>query len=135
MSSFASTPNAGHIRGQLLVPTVFEQSARGEHAYDIYSRLLKERVVFLVGPVEDLVANPKNPAGPDQSAARCCAQPACCTAGSEGPPHLFFTGPALSLSESFKLTDRHKATHWPISFDDTRKLDFTNPRRVTNGAS
>ncbi len=57
MSSISSTPNAGHIRGQLLVPTVFEQSARGEHAYDIYSRLLKERVVFLVGPVEDLVAN------------------------------------------------------------------------------
>ena len=57
MSKVASTPNAGHIRGQLLVPTVFEQTARGEHAYDIYSRLLKERVVFLVGPVEDLVAN------------------------------------------------------------------------------
>ncbi len=57
MSSIASTPNTDHIRGQLLVPTVFEQTARGEHAYDIYSRLLKERVVFLVGPVEDLVAN------------------------------------------------------------------------------
>jgi ATP-dependent Clp protease protease subunit len=40
-----------------LVPMVVEQSARGERAYDIYSRLLKERVVFLVGPVEDAVAN------------------------------------------------------------------------------
>ena len=40
-----------------LVPMVVEQSSRGERAYDIYSRLLKERVVFLVGPVEDLVAN------------------------------------------------------------------------------
>jgi ATP-dependent Clp protease protease subunit len=40
-----------------LVPIVVEQSARGERAYDIYSRLLKERVVFLVGPVEDHVAN------------------------------------------------------------------------------
>lgn len=40
-----------------LVPMVVEQSARGERAYDIYSRLLKERVVFLVGPVEDSVAN------------------------------------------------------------------------------
>lgn len=40
-----------------LVPMVVEQSARGERAYDIYSRLLKERVVFLVGPVEDQVAN------------------------------------------------------------------------------
>ena len=40
-----------------LVPMVVEQSARGERAYDIYSRLLKERVVFLCGPVEDYVAN------------------------------------------------------------------------------
>lgn len=40
-----------------LVPVVVEQSARGERAYDIYSRLLKERVVFLVGPVEDYSAN------------------------------------------------------------------------------
>jgi len=40
-----------------LVPTVIEQSARGERAYDIYSRLLKERVIFLVGPVEDYTAN------------------------------------------------------------------------------
>jgi ATP-dependent Clp protease protease subunit len=40
-----------------LVPMVVEQSARGERAYDIYSRLLKERVVFLVGPVDDNTAN------------------------------------------------------------------------------
>ena len=40
-----------------LVPMVVEQSARGERAYDIYSRLLKERVIFLVGPVEDYMAN------------------------------------------------------------------------------
>jgi ATP-dependent Clp protease protease subunit len=40
-----------------LVPMVVEQSSRGERAYDIYSRLLKERVVFLCGPVEDQVAN------------------------------------------------------------------------------
>jgi ATP-dependent Clp protease, protease subunit len=40
-----------------LVPMVVEQTARGERAYDIYSRLLKERVVFLVGPVEDHMAN------------------------------------------------------------------------------
>ena len=40
-----------------LVPIVVEQTARGERAYDIYSRLLKERVVFLVGPVEDYAAN------------------------------------------------------------------------------
>lgn len=40
-----------------LVPMVVEQSARGERSYDIYSRLLKERVIFLVGPVEDYMAN------------------------------------------------------------------------------
>ncbi|HOP15498.1 MAG TPA: ATP-dependent Clp endopeptidase proteolytic subunit ClpP [Gammaproteobacteria bacterium] len=40
-----------------LVPMVVEQSARGERAYDIYSRLLKERVIFCVGPVEDQMAN------------------------------------------------------------------------------
>lgn len=40
-----------------LVPMVVEQTARGERAYDIYSRLLKDRVVFMVGPVEDMMAN------------------------------------------------------------------------------
>ncbi|MDE0350776.1 MAG: ATP-dependent Clp endopeptidase proteolytic subunit ClpP [Gammaproteobacteria bacterium] len=40
-----------------MVPMVVEQSARGERAYDIYSRLLRERIVFLVGPVDDNVAN------------------------------------------------------------------------------
>ncbi len=40
-----------------LVPMVVEQSARGERAYDIYSRLLKERIIFLVGQVEDYMAN------------------------------------------------------------------------------
>jgi ATP-dependent Clp protease protease subunit len=40
-----------------LVPMVIEQSGRGERAYDIYSRLLKERVIFLVGPVNDQMAN------------------------------------------------------------------------------
>ena len=40
-----------------LVPMVVEQSSRGERAYDIYSRLLKERVIFCVGPVEDYMAN------------------------------------------------------------------------------
>jgi ATP-dependent Clp protease protease subunit len=44
-------------RGLGLVPMVIEQSGRGERAYDIYSRLLKERVVFMVGPVNDQTAN------------------------------------------------------------------------------
>src|SRR6202162_5719769 len=44
-------------RGLNLVPMVVEQTSRGERAYDIYSRLLKERVVFMVGPVDDYMAN------------------------------------------------------------------------------
>ena len=44
-------------RGLNLVPMVVEQTARGERAYDIYSRLLKERLVFAVGPVDDYMAN------------------------------------------------------------------------------
>jgi ATP-dependent Clp protease protease subunit len=46
-----------NTKAQHLVPMVVEQTARGERAYDIYSRLLKERVVFIVGPVEDHMAN------------------------------------------------------------------------------
>ena len=51
--------NAGALNTQALnlVPMVVEQSARGERAYDIYSRLLKERVVFIVGTIEDQMAN------------------------------------------------------------------------------
>ncbi|MDX2300797.1 MAG: ATP-dependent Clp endopeptidase proteolytic subunit ClpP [Xanthomonadaceae bacterium] len=45
------------VKGLNLVPMVVEQTARGERAYDIYSRLLKERVIFLVGPIDDFVAN------------------------------------------------------------------------------
>ena len=44
-------------QGQILVPMVVEQSPRGERAYDIYSRLLKDRVVFIGTPVDDIVAN------------------------------------------------------------------------------
>ena len=50
-------PQASGARGLNLIPMVVEQSSRGERAYDIYSRLLKERVVFLVGPIDDPVAN------------------------------------------------------------------------------
>jgi len=55
-----STPNAASIDPSAaggLVPMVVEQSSRGERAYDIYSRLLKERVIFMVGQVEDYMAN------------------------------------------------------------------------------
>jgi ATP-dependent Clp protease protease subunit len=46
-----------HTQAAGLVPVVIEQSARGERAFDIYSRLLKERVIFMVGQVEDYMAN------------------------------------------------------------------------------
>ena len=47
--NWEKTPN--EVKDLGLIPMVIEQSGRGERAYDIYSRLLKERVVFLVGPV------------------------------------------------------------------------------------
>ena len=49
--------SATEIQGLGMVPIVIEQSGRGERAYDIYSRLLRERVIFLVGPVNDQSAN------------------------------------------------------------------------------
>ncbi len=49
--------SAMDIQGLGLIPMVIEQSGRGERSYDIYSRLLKERVIFLVGPVNDQTAN------------------------------------------------------------------------------
>ncbi len=45
------------VKGLNLVPMVVEQTSRGERAYDIYSRLLKDRVIFIVGPIDDNVAN------------------------------------------------------------------------------
>src|SRR3569623_3845596 len=49
--------SALETQGLGLIPMVIEQSGRGERSYDIYSRLLRERVVFLVGPVNDQTAN------------------------------------------------------------------------------
>jgi len=58
-SSWQGAAQTGALDTQALgmVPMVIEQSGRGERAYDIYSRLLKERVVFLVGPVNEVSAN------------------------------------------------------------------------------
>lgn len=50
-------PGLPPITGLGLIPMVLEQTARGERSYDIYSRLLKERIVFVVGPIDDNVAN------------------------------------------------------------------------------
>jgi len=57
--SFSSDDKPGALSNTSLnlVPMVVEQSSRGERAYDIYSRLLKERVIFIVGPIEDHMAN------------------------------------------------------------------------------
>lgn len=49
--------NMTEPQGLGLIPMVIEQSGRGERSYDIYSRLLKERVIFLIGPVNDMTAN------------------------------------------------------------------------------
>ena len=57
MTAIIDTSEIYIPRAQGLVPIVVEISARGERTYDIYSRLLKERVVFLVGPVDEEVAN------------------------------------------------------------------------------
>ena len=56
---YSGPRSAGGLDTQALglVPMVIEQSGRGERAYDIYSRLLKERVIFLVGPINDQMAN------------------------------------------------------------------------------
>lgn len=59
LPNFSRTPTRGSddIQGLGMVPMVIETSGRGERAYDIYSRLLKERIIFMVGPVEDYMAN------------------------------------------------------------------------------
>jgi ATP-dependent Clp protease, protease subunit len=57
MTQTLAGPGAQHTQALNLVPMVVEQTARGERAYDIYSRLLKDRVVFCVGPIEDYMAN------------------------------------------------------------------------------
>ena len=57
MSERNSNAGAQNTQALNLVPMVVEQSARGERAYDIYSRLLKERVIFIVGAIEDQMAN------------------------------------------------------------------------------
>ncbi|HFD79883.1 MAG TPA: ATP-dependent Clp endopeptidase proteolytic subunit ClpP [Gammaproteobacteria bacterium] len=57
MTDTSVKSGATDIQALNLVPMVIEQTARGERAYDIYSRLLKERVVFAIGPVEDYMAN------------------------------------------------------------------------------
>ncbi len=57
MTDSNSMYGAQNTQALNLVPIVIEQTSRGERSYDIYSRLLKERVVFMVGPVEDYMAN------------------------------------------------------------------------------
>ena len=57
MTSFVRAAQASEPQGLGMVPIVIEQSGRGERAYDIYSRLLRDRVVFIVGPINEQTAN------------------------------------------------------------------------------
>ncbi len=57
MNSDFNDPMQPVTQGLGLIPMVLEQTARGERSYDIYSRLLKERIIFVVGPIDDNVAN------------------------------------------------------------------------------
>ena len=57
MKDLMNQQGAQYAQNLNLIPMVVEQTSRGERSYDIYSRLLKERVVFMVGPVEDYSAN------------------------------------------------------------------------------
>ncbi len=57
MTNNMNNSGALETQGNMYVPMVIEQSGRGARAYDIYSRLLKERVIFLVGPINDQMAN------------------------------------------------------------------------------
>ena len=57
MSSYIEGPGQLVTQGLGLVPMVLEQTPRGERSYDVYSRLLKERIIFVVGPIDDNVAN------------------------------------------------------------------------------
>ncbi|MGB1613109.1 MAG: ATP-dependent Clp protease proteolytic subunit, partial [Arenicellales bacterium] len=57
MAKVIGSADLPEVQNLGMVPMVIETTGRGERAYDIYSRLLKERVVFMVGPVEDHMAN------------------------------------------------------------------------------
>ncbi len=57
MTALVDKPGGAKLQAPIFVPVVFEISARGDRSYDIYSRLLKERVVFLIGPLDDEVAS------------------------------------------------------------------------------
>jgi ATP-dependent Clp protease protease subunit len=92
------------ITGLGLVPMVVEQSARGERAFDIYSRLLKERIIFLVGPVEDQVAN------------LVVAQMLYCE--SENPDkdiHLYINSPGGSVSAGLSIYDTMQFVRCSVS--------------------
>ncbi len=57
MTALVDKPGGANLQAPNFVPMVVEISARGDRSYDIYSRLLKERVVFLIGPLDDEVAS------------------------------------------------------------------------------
>ena len=88
------------LRALGLVPMVIEQTSRGERSFDIYSRLLKERVIFIVGAIEDHMAN-------------LIVAHSCCFLESENPDkdvHLYINSP-WRLSDGRVIDLRHDAVH------------------------
>ena len=91
------------IRGLGLVPMVLEQTTRGERSYDIFSRLLKERIIFIAGPIDDTVAN------------LVVAQLLWCE--SENPDkdvHLYINSPGGSVSAGLSVYDTMQFIRSPV---------------------
>ena len=91
------------IRGLGLVPMVLEQTSRGERSYDIFSRLLKERIIFIAGPIDDVVAN------------LVVAQLLWCE--SENPDkdiHLYINSPGGSVSSGLSVYDTMQFIRSPV---------------------
>ncbi|MCY4656178.1 MAG: ATP-dependent Clp endopeptidase proteolytic subunit ClpP [Gammaproteobacteria bacterium] len=91
------------IQGLSLVPMVLEQTSRGERSYDIFSRLLKERIIFIAGPIDDVVAN------------LVVAQLLWCE--SENPDkdiHLYINSPGGSVTAGLSIYDTMQFIRSPV---------------------
>ena len=94
---------ADEIRNLGLVPMVLEQTSRGERSYDIFSRLLKERIIFIAGPIDDVMAN------------LVVAQLLWCE--SENPDkdvHLYINSPGGSVSAGLSIYDTMQFIRSPV---------------------
>ena len=91
------------IRNLGLVPMVLEQSTRGERSYDIFSRLLQERIIFIVGPIDDVVAN------------LVVAQLLWCESDNpEKDVHLYINSPGGSVSAGLSVYDTMQFIRSPV---------------------